>query len=78
MPAALPPYTAVIPVFNGARYVRRAVESAVAQTVPAAEILVIDDGSIDGSAALVAHYPRVRVVTHAANARRLFVLPPDA
>ena len=67
MPAALPPYAVVIPVFNGARYVRRAVESAVAQTVPAAEILVVDDGSTDGSAGLVAGYPRVRVVTHAAN-----------
>ena len=67
MPAELPPYSVVVPVFNGARYVRRAVESAAAQTIPAAEILVVDDGSTDGGAGLVAGHPRVRVLTHAVN-----------
>ena len=67
MPAALPPYSVVIPVFNGERYVRRAVASAAAQTVPAAEILVGDDGSTDASAALAASHPGVRVLKHAAN-----------
>lgn len=44
----------MIPVFNGERYLRAAIESALAQTHPAAEIIVMDDGSTDGTAT-VAH-----------------------
>jgi glycosyltransferase involved in cell wall biosynthesis len=42
--------TIVIPVFNGARYVAEAIDSALAQTWPAVEVLVVDDGSNDGGA----------------------------
>ena len=40
----------VIPVFNGARYVGEAIESALAQTWPNTEIIVVNDGSNDGGA----------------------------
>jgi glycosyltransferase involved in cell wall biosynthesis len=39
--------TALIPTYNCDRYVCEAVESAVAQTYPAHEIIVVDDGSTD-------------------------------
>src|SRR5574341_2560100 len=37
----------VIPAFNAARVIRRALESVLAQTVRPDEVLVIDDGSTD-------------------------------
>jgi len=40
----------ILPVFNGQRYLAEAIESALAQTRPPLEILVVDDGSTDGSA----------------------------
>jgi glycosyltransferase involved in cell wall biosynthesis len=40
---------AIIPVYNGARYLTDAIASVKAQTVPVTELLVVDDGSTDGS-----------------------------
>jgi glycosyltransferase involved in cell wall biosynthesis len=50
---AWPRVSVVIPAYNVEPYVREAVESAVAQTVPPHEILVVDDGSTDGTGAVV-------------------------
>lgn len=44
----------VIPVFNGARHLAAALESIRRQTRPADEVIVADDGSTDGTAAVVA------------------------
>jgi glycosyltransferase involved in cell wall biosynthesis len=41
-----------IPVFNGARYLGAAIESVLSQTHPVAEVVVVDDGSADESAAV--------------------------
>lgn len=38
----------VIPVYNGSDYLREAIDSALAQTYPDVEILVVNDGSTDG------------------------------
>jgi len=45
-----PKVSIVIPVYNGANYLGQAIESALAQTYPNTEVLVVDDGSTDDGA----------------------------
>ena len=42
----------VIPCYNGGRFLRDAIESVLHQTCPAAEIVVVNDGSTDDTAAI--------------------------
>lgn len=53
----------VIPVYNQGAFVAAAVESALAQTHPPAEVIAVDDGSTDESARILAQFgARVQVV----------------
>jgi glycosyltransferase involved in cell wall biosynthesis len=47
-----PSISVVIPVYNGEAFLRDAVESALRQSLAPTEIIVVDDGSSDGSLAL--------------------------
>jgi glycosyltransferase involved in cell wall biosynthesis len=38
-----------LPVFNGRRFVLDAARSVLAQSLPPCELIVVDDGSTDGS-----------------------------
>ncbi|MEM2370652.1 MAG: glycosyltransferase family 2 protein [Candidatus Bathyarchaeia archaeon] len=58
--------TAAIPCYNGAPYIGAVIESLLQQTCPPDEVLVVDDGSIDGSAEIVSQYP-VRLLRHKSN-----------
>jgi glycosyltransferase involved in cell wall biosynthesis len=58
-----PLISCIVPVFNGERYLGQALESILAQTYRPIEVIVVDDGSVDGTHQLVASYgDRVRYV----------------
>lgn len=46
----------IIPCFNAARYIGEAIESVLTQTLSSHEIIVIDDGSTDDSAKVIAGF----------------------
>jgi glycosyltransferase involved in cell wall biosynthesis len=47
----------VVPVRNGERFLAEALESIAAQTVPPAEVIVVDDGSTDRTADVARRFP---------------------
>ncbi len=65
MPNPRPSVSAVVPTYNCAPYLAAAIDSVLAQTHPVQELVVVDDGSSDGTAAVLAAYrqePRVTVI----------------
>lgn len=48
----------VMPAYNAGRWLRESLDSALAQTHPAVEIIVVDDGSTDDTPAILADYAR--------------------
>ncbi len=54
----------IMPVFNGERFIAQSIESVLAQTYPHWELIVVNDGSTDGTAGIVAQFtdPRIRCI----------------
>ncbi|OYU27327.1 MAG: hypothetical protein CFE41_11655 [Burkholderiales bacterium PBB2] len=67
--ATLPVVSVVMPVFNGAAFLAQAIDSVLAQTFENFELLVIDDGSSDESAAIAEAYtdPRLKLLRNDGN-----------
>lgn len=53
---AAPVVTVLMPVYNGEKYLAEAIESILMQTFGDFEFLIINDGSTDGTAAILADY----------------------
>ncbi|MGB3545815.1 MAG: glycosyltransferase family 2 protein [Saprospiraceae bacterium] len=68
-PATSPPVSVVMPVYNGAAYLREAIDSILNQTFRNFELLVIDDGSTDNSLEIIESYtdPRIRLLRNPGN-----------
>jgi len=60
----MPHFSVIIPLYNKAPYVRKTVESVLRQTFDDYELVIIDNGSNDGSSEIVASFtdPRIRIV----------------
>jgi len=59
----------IIPSYNHAPFVREAIDSVIAQTLPATEIIVVDDGSTDDSVMRIREVadPRLKVIARPDN-----------
>ncbi len=56
-----------IPAYNVSTFLAPCIEALLGQTLPADEILVIDDGSSDNSAEIASRYPQVTLIQHPVN-----------
>ncbi|NVN92663.1 MAG: glycosyltransferase, partial [Desulfuromonadales bacterium] len=67
--SSTPRVTVLMPVFNGERYLREAIDSILAQTFRDFELLIIDDGSTDGSEKIILshHDSRIRYISYGTN-----------
>jgi len=54
----------IIPLYNGGPWIQEAIESVIAQEMAPKQIVVIDDGSTDGSPDLVRNYSNVKLLSN--------------
>ena len=66
----MPVISVIVPVYNAEKYIRACLDSIVNQTYKNLEIILVEDGSTDGSGAICAEYAdkdvRIKVI-HSTN-----------
>ena len=55
----MPEVSVIIPIYNTAAYLRKALDSICGQTLKELEIILIDDGSTDGSRGIIEEYTTI-------------------
>ena len=79
-----PVISVIIPAYNAEPYLATAIESVLTQTYSPVEIVVIDDGSTDGTAEIAKHFlPRIQFISqpnagHAAARNRAIAVAAGA
>ena len=71
-----PLISVIMPVYNGEKYLREAIDSVLAQTYTNFELLLINDGSTDSSKSIILSYddPRIRYIENEKNLRLIATL----
>ncbi len=59
----VPRVSVLMPVYNGERFLREAIDSILGQSFHAFELIIVDDGSTDSSAACIASYHDTRIIS---------------
>ncbi len=66
-----PKVSIIIPIYNGEKYLTKAIESAIKQSLSEIEIIIVDDGSTDNTSSLLEQYSkkddRINIYSHHAN-----------
>ena len=57
----IPLISVVIPLYNGAQYIRRSIQSVLDQSYTEFELIVVDDGSVDGGGDIVREFTDTRL-----------------
>lgn len=62
----MPKLSVIVPVYNTEKYIRECIDSVLAQTFTDFELILVDDGSTDGSGVICDEYadkdPRIKVI----------------
>src|SRR5437879_548872 len=71
----MPTVSVIVPNYNHARYLRRRIDSILAQTYRDFELILLDDGSTDESRSILSEYgndPRVKIELNERNSGNTF------
>ena len=60
----MPYFSVIIPLYNKAPYIRKTVESVLGQTFGDFELIIVDNGSNDGSSEIVSQFNDPRLSVH--------------
>lgn len=56
-------FSIIIPAYNAEAYLKRCLDSILSQNYSDYEVIVIDDGSTDGTATILKQYPQVKIIS---------------